>query len=263
MDTFKCKNCGEEIVRMNWMRSADTVKCINCDKATKIPDFPEPDQDTEADQDNLQSPSDESESKAPNDVSREATPLIMVEGRAKTLTVHKSKVCIAPSSGLLGGAFALAGEGTCEVRIKNITSIEFTEATTLKMGYLVINYPGAPAGRHGMVSAEDNTNRNNSLTFSKGANAKMREAKKIIEKLMEDLDASQESRTTVGLIQQNNTKWEYRVVKHKISSLNSESVDTTEGLQEKLNKLGRDRWEISASYPIGNQLVITLKRPML
>lgn len=105
---------------------------------------------------------------------------IVVEGRSKKIEVYDSKVRIAPA-GLLGAINTMAGNGGCEVPIKSISSIEFSEASFLAVGFIILNYAGAQAGD---AHSKDKRMGNNAITFGGGANAEMKKAKELIEQLM-------------------------------------------------------------------------------
>ena len=111
-------------------------------------------------------------------------PVKIVVGTGKTLEIFGDKVRIAPS-GFRGLLLKFSsGVGSCEVPLKNITSIEFSSASILTRGYLVVNYPGAPSITNHGNALESNLHQNNAIHFGWSVNDEMKEAKKIIDDLI-------------------------------------------------------------------------------
>ena len=107
----------------------------------------------------------------------------VVDSKGKRLEVYKDKVRIGPS-GVWGMVLRLNGVGGCEVLADKITTLEFSKASLLTEGYLVVNYAGAPSVTHHTNVMGSNRAQSNAFFFGLSAHGEIEEAKKLIDAMI-------------------------------------------------------------------------------
>ena len=112
-----------------------------------------------------------------------AAPLLAVWALDKRVEVYRDRVLIVPS-----GAPGVSGETAyvppCEIPIKDIVSIEFTNAEGAVAGCMAVNYTAAPPD-----DTADVVSRSESALFDAGADQEMARALELIKRCRADLDA--------------------------------------------------------------------------
>lgn len=112
-----------------------------------------------------------------------AAPLLAVWALDKRVEVYRDKVLIAPS-GTPGASGEAAYVPPCEILIKDIVSIEFTNAEGAVTGCMAVTYTAAqPDDTADVVSLSE------SVLFDAGADQEMAKAMELIKRCRADLDA--------------------------------------------------------------------------
>lgn len=106
-------------------------------------------------------------------------PLLTVWGAGRRLEVSRDRVLITPEVSAGGAAYS----SPCEILIKNIVSIEFTNATAAAMGRMDVNYSAAPADDPANAVSMDE-----SVLFGAEANKDMAKALELIKERRAALD---------------------------------------------------------------------------
>lgn len=112
-----------------------------------------------------------------------AAPLLAVWALDKRVEVYRDKVFIVPS-----GAPGVSGEAAyvppCEIPIRDIVSIEFTNAEGAVTGSMAVNYTAAPPD-----DTADSARMSESVLFDAGADQEMAKALELIKRCRAELDA--------------------------------------------------------------------------
>ena len=151
---WRCENCGEQLEQ-----NYDT--CWKCGTVRTM----------------------DSESPAADGAGAAEAPLLVVGGLGKRLEVYPDKVITGPM-----GAPGVSGEAAyvppCEILIKDIVSIEFTEAGEFAPGCMAVNYTSARTDE-----TEKGLNMSESLSFEAGGELEIAKAMALIKRCRADLDA--------------------------------------------------------------------------
>jgi len=151
---WRCENCGEQLEQ-----NFDT--CWNCGSVRVRT----------------------AESPAADGAEEAAGPLLSVWGLDKRVEVYRDRVLLAPSAAP-GAEGEAAYVPPCEIFIKDIISVEFTNAEESVAGCMAVNYTAAPPDDP--VNA---VNMNESVLFNAGTDQEMRKALELIKRCRQDLDA--------------------------------------------------------------------------
>lgn len=149
---WSCENCGEQLEP-----SFDT--CWKCGAVRAKP------------------------AEVPDAAGGAAAALLTVWGRDKRLEVLPDKVLVLPSVAQ-GEAGQAAYVPPCEIHIKNIVSIEFTNAKGSVTGGMTVNYTAAPPD-----DSMDAVHLSESVLFDAAANQEMAKALELIKQRSAVIDA--------------------------------------------------------------------------
>ena len=116
--------------------------------------------------------------------------IIELEGHVQVVTVYPKKIVISGKKGFMG---AMATGGTNqEIRIKDITGIEFKENDNWTKGHIVFNTAATVTkGATGLLSGLSSEPNPNRVIFNKKQNDSFVELKQKIEEIMDQMDSNQ------------------------------------------------------------------------
>lgn len=112
-------------------------------------------------------------------------PLMTVWGLGRRVEVYQDKVMIAPSAPPVTRGEA-AYVSPCEILIRDIVSIEFTNAKDTVMGSMKVNYSAAPADDPSSLQSLEET-----VLFGAEAGPEMAKALELIKKCRADLESAE------------------------------------------------------------------------